>query len=87
MTTEPDMTITEGTEFAYKNVGYGLTSHEWGSDFTHYEGGKLFTRCFDRIGMEWKGGAWTFDGGLGMQSFLVRKSDMTPAQIAEANGD
>jgi hypothetical protein len=82
--TEPDMTINEATEFAYKNVGYGLTTFEWGSDFTHYEDGRLFTRCFDS-GMEWKNGMWTFDGGLGMRTYLVRKSDMTPDQIAEAN--
>ena len=83
--TTPDMTINEETEFAYRNVGYGLATFEWGNDFDRYEDGKLFTRCFDTYGMEWKGGHWVFDGGLGMRTYLVRKSDMTPKQIAEAN--
>ena len=84
---EPNMEITESTEFAYCNTGYGLQSFELGNDFQEYRDGKLFTGTFDSEGMQWNGKRWEFDGGLGMKTEVYFLSEMTPKQIAELEQD
>lgn len=85
---EPDRSINKNTKFAYKNVGYGLASFEAGDDFERYEGDKLHTSTFDSIGMHWHDTrGWTFDGGLGLVTYLVKKENMTQRQIEEAWGE
>jgi len=82
--TDPDTNFTTETEFAYCNVGYGVTSFEPGDDFVEFRDGNLFTKTFDSMdGMTWHKGRWQFDSGLGLCTFIVRKEDMTSQQIDE----
>lgn len=87
MTDKPDMSLVATTQFAYKNVGYGVISYEGGNDFDRYEDGALFTDTFDRDGgLQWGRGEWFYDGGLGMRTSVIKRDDMTDAQISEAWG-
>ena len=73
--------INAKTEFVYKNIGYGYISYERGNDFVCKKKGKLYTQTFERSGMEWNGNTWEFDGGLGLKTIVMLKSDLTPDQL------
>ncbi|MBI2108679.1 MAG: hypothetical protein HYT93_00660 [Parcubacteria group bacterium] len=75
--------LKPGDKFAYKNVGYGLTSYEDGSDAIEIKKGKLFTETFDSMGMEWTGATWKFDGGLGLVTYIVLMEDVPEGQLAD----
>jgi len=75
--------LKPGDKFAYKNVGYGLTSYEGGSDAIGVKKGKLFTETFDSMGMEWTGTTWKFDGGLGLVTYIVLIEDVPEGQLAD----
>ena len=72
--------INKKTEFVYKNVGFGLVSYEDGCDYVCKKKGKLYTEMFD-CGMEWNGHTWEFDGGLGLRTLVVLKSELSPDEL------
>ena len=74
--------LKSGQKFCYKNIGFGLTSYEDGSEKVWRKSGKLFTPTFDSMGMEWNGKTWEFDGGLGMKTLIVLPEDVPPGQIS-----
>ena len=73
--------LKAGDKFFYRNDGYGLTSYERGDDAIEIHDGKLFTDTFDKIGMEWDGKTWVFDGGLGIKTSIVAADD--PRALAQ----
>lgn len=75
--------LKPGDKFAYKNVGYGLTSYEVGNDAIKIRKGKLFTETFDSMGMEWTGQTWKFDGGLGLVTTIVLMEDVPEGALED----
>jgi hypothetical protein len=78
--------LKKGDTVLYKNVGYGLTTYEWGrNDVQKIKGQKLFTDTFDSFGMDWDEatGTWKFDGGLGLVCYVVDPND----QVAKREAD
>ena len=75
--------LKSGDEFAYKNVGFGLTSYEKGHGEVWRKGGKLFTSTFDSMGMEWNGETWVFDGGLGMKTYIALLEDVPEGELTD----
>ncbi|KKT28113.1 hypothetical protein A3G55_02450 [Candidatus Giovannonibacteria bacterium RIFCSPLOWO2_12_FULL_44_25] len=75
--------LKSGDKFAYKNVGYGLTSYEIGDDALKIKSGKLFTKTFDSTGMEWTGQTWKFDGGLGLVTTIVLMEDIPEGALKD----
>lgn len=63
-------------KFSYKNIGYGLISYEEGSDAIGVKKGKLYTDTFDKMGMEWNGTTWVFDGGLGLRTEIATIAEL-----------
>lgn len=68
--------LKPGDEFAYKNVGFGYITYEKGGDVVEKKKGKLFTETFSKMGMEWNGKTWKFDGGVGLVSYIVLMEDV-----------
>ena len=78
--------LKKGDTVLYKNVGYGLTTYEWGrNDVQKIKDQKLFTDTFDSVGMDWDEatGTWKFDGGLGLVCYVVDPND----QVAKREAD
>lgn len=69
--------------FAYKNVGYGYTTYEEGSDVIETRDGKLFTDAFEDLGMDWTDQTWKFDGGLGLVTTIVLMEDVPEGALEE----
>lgn len=75
--------LKQGDEFAYKNVGFGLTSYENGGDVLGRQKEKLFTDAFSKMGMDWNGSTWVFDSGLGMKTYIVLLEDVPEGELVE----
>jgi len=73
--------LKPGDRFAYKNVGYGYTTYEEGSDVIGVKKGVLFTHTFDKMGMMWNGETWQFDSGSGLVTSVVRIEDVPAGQL------
>jgi len=77
--------LKPGDQFSYKNIGYGLVSYEDGSDAIGIKNGRLFTDTFDKVGMEWNGKTWVFNGGLGMTTEIASIEELRKYEAEQRN--